>query len=417
MENRKWVQTYLFIWSGQFISKLTSYAVHFAIIIWLSLEHRSAEVLAFAGISGMLPQALIGSFAGVFIDRWNRKMVLIVSDMFLALCALIMVILLHNETINFNWIYLMLGLRSVGNAFHSPAMQAVAPLLVPKKELIRVAGINQVLHSISSIAGPAVGALAITYMPIPTVLYLDIAGAIIAITSLVFVNIPHVKIATKLSISHVIKDLKDGFTTVLKNRSLSLLFLYAMMVTFFVMPAAIMFPLLTTGYYNGGKWEMSVIEIAWAVGMLIGGTVLGVFKIKTNKIILVNTMHILLGISLLLCGWLPSTWFIGYAVTTILGGVALSIFSASFTTIIQVEIVPNMLGRIFSMYYSLAVLPSVVGLLFTGVIAEKIGIVSSFLISGGLVIIIGIISFLTPPLFTLGKKIVVEPKKMNNVFK
>lgn len=403
MENRKWVQTYLFIWSGQFISMLTSYAVHFAIIIWLSLEHRSAEVLAFAGLSGMLPQAIIGSFAGVFIDRWNRKMVLIVSDVFLALCALIMVILLHNETINLNWIYLMLGLRSVGNAFHSPAMQAVAPLLVPQKELIRVAGINQVLHSMSSIAGPAVGTLAITYMPIPTVLYLDIVGAIIAITSLVFVNIPHVKNETRLSINYVIKDLKDGFKTVLKNRGLSLLFLYGMMVTFFVIPAAIMFPLLTTGYYNGGKWEMSVIEIAWAIGMLLGGTVLGVLKIKTNKIILVNTMHVLLGISLLLCGWLPSTWFIGYAVTTILGGVALSIFSASFTTIIQVEIAPNMLGRVFSMYYSLAVLPSVVGLLFTGTIAEQIGISNSFLISGSIVILIGMVSFLTPELMKIGK--------------
>ncbi len=132
MENGKWLQTYLFIWSGQFISMLTSYAVNFAIVIWLSLEHSSAEVLAIAGISALFPQALIGPFAGVFIDRWNRKKVLILSDAFLALCALIMIILLRYETVNLNWIYLMLGLRSIGNAFHSPAMQAIAPLIVPQ---------------------------------------------------------------------------------------------------------------------------------------------------------------------------------------------------------------------------------------------------------------------------------------------
>ncbi|MDM1044726.1 MFS transporter [Myroides sp. 1354] len=403
MENRKWVQTYVFIWSGQFISMLTSYAVQFAIIIWLSLEHRSAEVLAFAGISGMLPQAIIGTFAGVFIDRWNRKKVLIVSDIFLALCALVISFLLQNDTINLNWIYLMLGLRSIGNAFHSPAMQTVAPLLVPKKELIRVAGINQMLQSVSGIVGPAVGTLAITYMPISTVLYLDIIGAIIAIVSLVFVHIPHIKTEAKLSICYVIKDLKDGLNNVLTNKGLTLLFLYAIMVTFFIMPTAIMFPLLTTEYYNGGKWEMSVIEIAWSVGMLLGGTALGFFRIKTKKITLVNTMHVLLGTSFLLCGLIPSTWFIGYAVLTILGGIALSIFSASFTTIIQLEVVSNMLGRVFSIYYSLAVLPSVIGLLFTGALAEEIGISNSFLLSGSITILIGIVSFLSPVLMKIGK--------------
>lgn len=69
MENRKWLQTYLFIWSGQFVSMLTSYAVNFAIVIWLSLEYGSAEVLAIAAISALFPQAIIGPFAGIFIDR------------------------------------------------------------------------------------------------------------------------------------------------------------------------------------------------------------------------------------------------------------------------------------------------------------------------------------------------------------
>lgn|SRR5690606_28412786 len=404
MENGKWLQTYLFIWSGQFISMLTSYAVNFAIVIWLSLEHSSAEVLAIAGISALFPQALIGPFAGVFIDRWNRKKVLILSDAFLALCAFIMIILLRDETVNLNWIYLMLGLRSVGNAFHSPAMQAIAPLLVPQQELLRVAGINQLLQSLSRIAGPAIGTLAITYMSIPNVLYLDILGAIAAITSLVTVYIPHATRPTESSFNNVVMELKDGFETVVQNRVVRLLFLFAMMVTFFIMPAAIMFPLLTTGHYQGGKLEMSLIEIVWSVGMLIGGTVLGAVKIRIHKIILVNTMHILLGTSFILCGGLPSGWFIGYVTTTFLGGVAISIFSASFAAILQEEIAPSMLGRVFSMYYSMAVLPTIVGLLFTGTIAETIGVANSFLISGVVVVLIGVLSFLTSAVKKIGKQ-------------
>src|SRR5690606_22324812 len=114
----KWLQTYLFIWSGQFISMLTSYAVNFAIVIWLSLEHSSAEVLAITGISALFPQALIGPFAGVFIDRWHSNKVLILCDALLALCGLIMMILLRYDTVNLTWIDLMSGLRSIGNAFH-----------------------------------------------------------------------------------------------------------------------------------------------------------------------------------------------------------------------------------------------------------------------------------------------------------
>lgn len=73
MTNQKWYRVYIFIWIGQFLSVLSSYSVHFAIIIWLSLQYQSAKILAIAGIAALLPQALIGPFAGVFIDRWNRS--------------------------------------------------------------------------------------------------------------------------------------------------------------------------------------------------------------------------------------------------------------------------------------------------------------------------------------------------------
>ncbi len=101
----------------------------------------------------MLPQALIGLIAGVYVDRLNRKYVMIFSDAFIALCALVLLVILQNENVNLIWIYILLGLRSVGNAFHAPALQAIAPLIVPQNELIKVAGINQVLHSVCSIGG------------------------------------------------------------------------------------------------------------------------------------------------------------------------------------------------------------------------------------------------------------------------
>ncbi|MGE8377677.1 MAG: MFS transporter, partial [Sphingobacterium sp.] len=271
MEKNNWFRTYSYIWTGQFISLLSSSAVNFSIMIWLSLTHKSAEVLAFAAIAGLLPQAIIGPFAGVYIDRWDRKKVMIFADGFIALCTLGMTFVLKSDGANMFLIYLLMACRSIGSAFHSPAMQAIAPLLVPEDKLLRVSGINQMLQSVSSIAGPALGTLAISYFPISSVLYLDVIGAAVAITSLLFVTIPHLSRSdVKPTIAAVLDDLKQGMRAIYHNKGLKMLFLYAMLATFFIMPVAIMFPLLTIGHYSGGKWEMSIIEIIWGIGMLVG---------------------------------------------------------------------------------------------------------------------------------------------------
>ncbi|CDS93125.1 MULTISPECIES: MFS transporter [Sphingobacterium] len=404
MEKKNWFQTYLYIWIGQFVSLLTSSAVNFAVIVWLSLTHKSAEVLALAGIAGLLPQALIGPFVGVFIDRWDRKKVMIFADAFIALCTLLMTFVLQGSTVGLSLIYLLLACRSIGSAFHAPAMQAIAPLMVPEDKLLRVSGINQMLQSVSSIAGPALGTLAITYFSISQVLYLDVIGAAVAIISLLFVTIPHLAVESTLSIAQVWDDLKQGMKAIYHNRGLSLLFLYAMIATFCVMPIAIMFPLLTIGHFNGGKWEMSVIEIIWGVGMLVGGGLLSAFKVQFSKVIMINTMHIVLGLTFAFSGWFPATWFIPFVVVTAIGGMAMSLFSASFMTTIQEEVAPQMLGRVFSLYFSLAILPSVVGLLFTGFIADVIGVAHAFVIAGILMMVVGILSFFTPAVMRLGKK-------------
>ena len=83
MEN--WKRTFGIIWSGQFVSILTSSIVGYAVIFWMSLETGSAEVLALAAIAGMLPQSLLGPVVGVYIDRWDRKRTMILADSFIAL--------------------------------------------------------------------------------------------------------------------------------------------------------------------------------------------------------------------------------------------------------------------------------------------------------------------------------------------
>jgi DHA3 family macrolide efflux protein-like MFS transporter len=401
-----WKKTFYILWTGQFVSLISSSAINFALIIWLSLETGSAEVLAMAAIAGLLPQTLIGPIAGVYVDRWPRKTTMILADAFIALCTLAMAVLLYKGSYDFNIIYGLLALRSIGSAFHMPALQASIPLLAPEDQLLRIAGVNQIIQSSSSIAGPALGAIAIGLMDISMVLLLDVAGACIAILTLLYIHIPRPTLAqqnTHLSPFKKVKDeLSIGAKTIYQHPGIRLLFLFSILVTFFLMPLAVLFPLLTLQHFGGGKFEMSLIEVVWGVGMLVGGSFLSIFKPNTNKIILINAMHILLGISLSLSGVLSASGFYLFVALTILGGLSASIFSACFTTVLQEKIDASLLGRVFSIYYSIALLPSLLGLVGTGFLADQIGVRLTFVILGAVIILIGICSFFFPQLLALG---------------
>lgn len=405
-EKENWKKKFLVIWVGQFISLMTSSAVNFAIIIWLSIEHGSAEVLAYGAIAGMLPAAVIGPFAGIYIDRWNRKKTMMFADGFVALCTLVMSISFYLGYESLLLIYAMLALRSVGSAFHMPAMQASIPMIAPERELLRIAGVNQMIQSVSAIAGPALGALAITLLSIGNVLLLDIVGAVVAIVSLLFVYIPDpvVPEKAKASLKQAQSDLRLGFRAILDNRGLTWLFTYSSIATFCIMPVAVLFPLLTLQYFGGGKLEMSIIEMVWGIGMLVGGSVLGVFKLTVRKVVMINVMHMVLGVSLSLSGVIPPYAFWLFVGLTAIGGVAATIYNASFMTVLQEEVRPEVMGRVFSLYFSIAIIPTVVGLLGTGWASDLFGVNNIFIVLGAVIALIGILSFFNPYIMALGKR-------------
>ena len=115
-----WKKKFIIIWSGQLFSILSSAIVGYSVMFWLSIETKSAEVLSYAVLATLLPQALLGPIAGVYVDRWKRKLTMIAADSFVALCSLILGGLFYFDQAELGLIYLLMALRSIGNAFHSP---------------------------------------------------------------------------------------------------------------------------------------------------------------------------------------------------------------------------------------------------------------------------------------------------------
>lgn len=396
-----WKRVFAIIWTGQFLSILTSSIVNFAIVLWLSLETGSAEVLAFATMAALLPQSVLGLFTGIFIDRWKRKRVMIMADSFIAFCTLILAVLFYFDLAKISHIYVLLALRSVGSAFHMPAMQASVPLLAPKSELMRIAGINQVIQSVCNIAGLALAGLFITMMKMTNIFLLDVAGAAFACLSLCFVFIPDPSHEERNSELHLWREAKEAIMEVRNQYGLSWLFLLSILATFVIMPVSVLFPLMTLNHFAGNAFQVSLVEVSWGGGALLAGALLGLKKYRWNEILLINGMYIALGLTFLFSGLLPVSGFIWFAVLTALGGICGSLYFATFTTVIQSRIDPGVMGRVFSFYMSFSMLPSMIGLLSTGFLADSIGLGNTFIISGGFLCLIGIISFFIPSLISL----------------
>jgi DHA3 family macrolide efflux protein-like MFS transporter len=399
-----WKRVFVIIWTGQLISTLSSAVVGYAVVFWLSIETKSAEVLALATIASLLPQMVIGPFTGVFVDRWDRRRTMILSDIFITVCTFLMAVMFMNGEVKISFVYLLLVMRSVGSAFHVPAMQASIPLLAPESELLRISGINQIIQSVSVIAGPAIAALLITVLNMTWVLMFDVAGALIAVVTLLLVHIPNPLRKEDAPEPHVIRELKQGLFEIYARPGLLWLFIIILVAHFFIMPVAAMFPLLTINHFNGGTYQMSIVEVCWGLGMLAGGAMLGIKRFKIPEIVIINSTFLVLGLTFLFSGILPESGFWIFAGLTLVGGITMALYSAAFMVLIQTTVDTSVMGRVFSLYGSITLLPSMIGLLQTGFIADAIGVPNAFIISGASIAILSVSAFFIPALRDMARK-------------
>src|SRR4026209_921179 len=141
----RWAPRFFTLWTGQALSLLGSQLVQFAIIWHLTTSTNSAITLAIASMMGLLPQVLLSAFIGTWVDRGNRRMILIAADSTVALATLVLAILFTLGVIEVWHIYAALFSRAVASGFHQSAFGASGVLLVPKEHLARLQGFNQAL--------------------------------------------------------------------------------------------------------------------------------------------------------------------------------------------------------------------------------------------------------------------------------
>lgn len=288
------------------------------------------------------------------------------------------------------WIvYLVLFIRALGTCFHSPAMQAAMPMLVPESELTRVAGWNQLVVSASAMAGPVLGTMLMTFFSVPAVMVVDIAGAAIAALTVAAAAIPDPE--KSQGEQHIFKDMLEGLNIIKSNKALKAMTIPMILFTLVYLPISALFPLMVNSHFKGTAVHASLVEFVFASGLLVSSLVLGVLGGIRNKPLMVSGSIGILGSLLAVSGLLPQQGFAVFVVLCGIMGFCGNLMSVPYTSFIQETVPPEALGRVFSMLGSMMSFAIPAGLFVAGPLAEIIGIAQWFLLSGILIFLTGVL--------------------------
>jgi DHA3 family macrolide efflux protein-like MFS transporter len=394
-----WKYPFAIIWIGQACSLFGSGLAGFVIVWWLTAATGSATVLAMATLATLLPGILIGPLAGVLIDRWDRRMVIMVADLTGACGAALLAWLFWIDALAIWHVYLIMTLRSLAGAFHWPAMQASISLMAPERHLARIGGLNQMLQGATSIAAPPLGALLIAVWPLHALMLIDVVTALIAVVGVGLVRFPCVPrrvSAVDGKQEGVMAGILVGLRYIWGWSGLMIVMGMAALINLLLTPAFSLLPILITKHFNGGALQLAWMNAAHGAGIVAGGLVIGVWGGFKRRMHTVIFGMIWLGISILVIGVAPAAAFLPALIAAALVGAMSPVVNAPLMAIVQATVDPTMQGRVFAALGSVSMAMSPLGLLIAGPVADTFGVQIWYVLGGGVCLLMTLIVAVVP---------------------
>jgi DHA3 family macrolide efflux protein-like MFS transporter len=388
----KWQKSFFTMYIGQAFSLLSSSAVQFSIIWWITVQTGSAIALTVASVVGLLPQAVIGPFAGVWIDRYNRKTIMIVADSAVAVSSLLLGLSFFFTTPPLIFIYFILVIRALGETFHKPAMQAAIPQLVPEDQLTKAGGLGQMIQSACSMVGPMLGAFLMSITTLQHAMLVDVFGAVLAVLTLSSVKIAkHAVTSTKLSI---IADMKQGIRAIKANKALMSVSIPILLSTIVFVPMGTLLPLIVKEYFHGTAWHNGIVQTLFSSGMLIAAMVISITGGLRKQFLMISIGIFTLGVCALVGGMLPSSAFWIFCIVVFIMGTTGMFSNIPFTAYIQKTIPQENLGKVISLVTSVMSFAAPIGMFIAGPVSSLIGISRWMICAGVLMLVVGVLCYI-----------------------
>jgi DHA3 family macrolide efflux protein-like MFS transporter len=346
-----WKKNVTLFLGGSCITMFGSMLVQQAVVWYITLETQSGTIMAIMTAAGGIPMLLASPFAGIWSDRYSKKLIINIADGVIAVVTLLLAITFSLGFEHIALLIVILAIRGFGAGVQAPAVNSFLPEIVPEDKLIRVNGFNSSIQSVVSFLSPIAGAALIATVAIQSILYIDVVTAAIGISILVF----FVKSAPPREVPKerkpAFREISEGLKYIKTQPFIIRMILVALMVNIFAAPAAQLNPLQTVRYFGEEPWRLMVGALAFSAGMFTGGAIIGAWggfknKIHTLSLGLIAVVFCTIGIAFSA----RFGEFILYAVFTGIYGIFLPVFNAPVITILQTKVDPDYMGRVFSAF-------------------------------------------------------------------
>lgn len=384
-------RNYRLFFAGQTISLIGTWLNRVA-ISWLVYKlSGSAYILGLVSFSGQILTFLLAPAAGVYIDRWDRHRVLIITQILAMIQSGFLTYFTFQNHLTINILIALSALQGLITAFDTPCRQSfLFDMVQDRRDLPNAIALNSTIVNIARLLGPSMAGLLIAWVGEGGCFLIDTVSYLAVIGSLLFIHInkkiPHPSSVKK----HVWLDFWEGWIYVINSHPIRSIIGLLALVSLVGMPYLVLLPLMVTQKLNGGPYALGYLTAASGLGALTGAlylasrkSILGLGRIITKSVTI-------MGIGLV--GFSLSQSYGLSLIFLYLVGLGMMVQMAATNTILQTIVDEDKRGRVMS-FYTMAFMGMIpFGSLLSGVMAEYIGVSFTILI-GGIICLLGALWF------------------------
>jgi len=372
------MQAFYTLSGGQLVSTVGSGMTRFGLGIWVFTETGDTTAYTLLLFFAIFPIGFGSLLSGPFVDRLNRRHVLIAANIVASLSTLVIALLYFTDLLQLWHLYAALFVNGIANAFILPSLDSSAPLLVPKEQLGRASGLTQLIQSMETIVSPSLAGFVIGIFGLGTIFVIDFVTFSASINALFLSDIPHSKREADSPKTSILQDFVVGLRYIRQRPALMYLMgLFA--ISMFLLPGvaySLVTPLILT---FADEATLGLIISGFGVGSMVGGIALGVWGGPTRRMPGILGAMTVVGLAAILIGSFQNAFTIGAGF--FITGISFVFIMGLSRVIWQTKVEPHMLGRVFALQIAVGVLSQSAGVLLTGPLAD--GIFEPLLMSGG----------------------------------
>lgn len=359
------------IWFGQLVSLLGTGMTRFALTIWAYQETGSATALALAAFFSFGPVVLLSPVAGALVDRWNRKLVVMISDLAAGSATIILLLLYTTGNLQIWHLYVMGAFAGAFESFQFPAFSAAMTMMLRKEQYGRANGMMAVAESAAGIGTPLLASLLLALIGIGGVMTIDVITFVFAVTAVLLTHIPQPETTDvgAQARSSLWRESLFGFQYIWARPSL-----LAMQMIFFLSNLfggyswVLLAPMILARTSNN-ELVLGAVQSAFGIGGLLGGITLSVWggpKQKVRGVLLGMVANFLLGSFILGIGQSLNFWVAG----AFLSMFFIPVLNGSNQAIWQAKVAPDVQGRVFATRRLIAQITGPLAMLTAGPLAD-----------------------------------------------